>query len=230
MDIYAGLEDKTALASGALRFRTMEQKFESNILDSFKAAEGVTIPSVLFELLPMTSSPCDLYALGVIAVETMMVNASTTLAMALDEALSLARQIALEHDESKPLADRIVEIFSKDDRWSQSLGPHRILHEEIDSAQAASYLPPELWFDALAMIVRLFPGMGPDSDCQDYGYCPSGGLHQVYDKVTEALDSLLLRTRCLLINDWQHNHEIKSLINNYLAEITDQEPSAPVGS
>jgi len=216
VDLYAYLEPDSALASGEWRFRTVGQRLSDTDQTALRAAEGVPIHNTRFEVVPLLSTPCDLYSLGVLAVRALLVDTSTTLPVALDEVLSLARQVAVEHDGSTDLPTRIHNLFDADDRWVKSLGPQRLTHEEVTPDEAFDLVPPALWWDTLAAIVRMFPGMGPDSTCRDYGDASPGAIHRVFDGATRDLDALLLRTRSLIVIDWRFNREIHAMLRKHL--------------
>ncbi|MCK5272077.1 MAG: hypothetical protein KAJ52_05850 [Sedimentisphaerales bacterium] len=216
LDLYAHLEEKTALAAGELRFRTIGQQLNNEQVSSLREAEGVPIPEALFEIVTLLSTPCDLYSLGVLAVRLLLVDKQTTLPVALDEMLSLARQVALEYDETQSLEDRIQRIFDADQRWGESLGAHRLIMEEVAPEDAYTVLPSDLWIRTLAMIVRMFAGIGPDSVCRDYGDAPAGGLHKVFDQSVTDLDELIPRARSLIVADCKFNREINNIIQKYM--------------
>ena len=216
VDLYARLEKAAAMAAGEWRFRTISQAFSPEVLAALKQAEGVPIPNALFDVVPLLSSPCDLYALGVLGVRLLLVDEQTSLPIALDETFSLARQAAAEYDESVPLGERISRLFEQDKRWPASLGPGRLTREEIPPQEAFDLIPAELWYDTLGLLIGLFPGIGPDSQCADFGDAPAGGLHRIFDPVIEGLDTLLLRTRSLIVIDWRFNRQVHSAIRKHL--------------
>jgi hypothetical protein len=144
------------------------------------------------------------------------VDEETTLAVALDELLSLGRQAAAEHQPDRPLGERIRGIFEKDKRYTASLGPHRLTRQDIDAPEAFQWIPPELWYDTLAAVIRLFPGLGPDSLCRDYGDVPALALETVFNQPQETFEKLLVRTRSLIVIDWNLNREVHTAIQSYL--------------
>ncbi len=227
VNLYARMEAQTALASGEYRFRTVAQRFSPEINNQLKTATGVPIGNTPFEVLSLLSTPVDLYALGVLGVRSLLVNPRTPLPVALDEVLSLARQVATEHDPAVSLGLRIHTIFDRDKRWLESLGPQHLVHEEVSPEDAFDLVPAEVWWDVLAALVRSFPGIGPDSACADFGDAPSGGIHKVFDRLTADLSSLLLRTRSLIVIDWRANREIHSVIRNYLTGLAEG-PAGPI--
>ena len=191
-------------------------KHGKGVRAALKAAEGISFARSPFEIVPMLSSPCDLYSLAVLATRVLLVDDKTTLAVALDEMLSLARQVAAEHKPDLPLSTRIGAVFERDGRYLESLGPHRLGRRELSPEQAFRLLPSDLWYDTLGVIVRLFPGVGPDSVCRDYGDVPALALETVFSKPLEDLERLLVRSRSLILIDWNFNREICAAIRGCL--------------
>ena len=216
-DLYAYLDPDSALATGEIRFRTVGQRFGEAEVAALKAAEGVPLRNTPFEIVPLLSTPCDLYSLGVLGVRTLLVDNKTTLPVALDELLSLAHQVAVDHDGSTRLAERVQRLFDSDKRWVMSLGPQRLTHDDVAPEDAFDLVPTDLWWDALAMLIRMFPGVGPDSVCRDLGDAPAGGLHKIFDRAQGDLDALLLRTRSLIVIDWRFNREIYAVLRSQLS-------------
>ncbi|MBN1764501.1 MAG: hypothetical protein JW860_04525, partial [Sedimentisphaerales bacterium] len=219
LDLYGHLEEDSALAAGEWRFRTIGRNLTGSELKSIKAAEGVPIPETPFEIISLLSSPCDLYSLAVLAVRILCVDKETTLPVALDEMLSLARQVKLDYSDEHDLPIRIKQIFDSDQRWGQSLWPQRLIYKNITPADAFEVMPQDLWYKTLAMMVKLFPGIGPDSVCRDYGDAPSGALHRIFDGLLQDLNELLLRSRSLILADCRFNREVNKLIGKYLLRL-----------
>ncbi len=212
LDLFGHVEKETALAAGEWRFRTERQKLPDATIAQLKAGEGVPITETLFDVIPLLSAPCDLYSLGVLGLRALLVNHDTTLAIVTDELISLARQVALEHNAHAPLAERIRSIFQADSRWLNSLGPHRLSRETMTPQEAFDLVPTDLWFETLAMLVRMLPSIGPDSTCRDYGDAPRGGMHKIFDRALADIDTLLIRTRSLIVIDWRFNREIHGVL------------------
>ena len=189
-------------------------------------AAGFRLQNIPFEVVPLLSTPCDLYSLGVLAVRTMLVDAGTPLPLALDELLSLARQVANEYEAGVPLQTRIAKIFAKDNRWLPSTGPHRLVWEGLKPAEAAQLVPIDLWYDTLGVIIRLFPSIGPDSFCRDYGDARPNGIHTAFEAPLAELNALLLRSRSLIMVDWRYNREVHSVIEQCIATLAKEAPPA----
>jgi len=216
VDLYGHLYSTDGLAQGEARFRTVAQTLAAEVVNGLRAAEGVSFARSPFEVVPLLSTPCDMYALAVLAVRTFLVNPQNTLAVALDEVQSLARQAAAEYSAETTLAYRICSIMNADTRFANSLAPHRLVQEPMEPMAAFELLPPELWYHTLAAIVQLFPGIGPDSYCKDYGDAAPLALETVFNKPLEDLEKLLVRSRSLILIDWNSNREVHSAIRDVL--------------
>ncbi|MHC4111732.1 MAG: hypothetical protein ACYSUY_11700 [Planctomycetota bacterium] len=216
INLYAHLEKDSAMAAGEWRFRTVAQNVHDTRVSHLRKAEGVPIADVPFEIIPLLSSPYDLYSLAVMAVRILLVDNTNSLPVTLDETLSLLHQIEAEYDESDGLEQQISELFKGDQRWRQALGPQHLTFDEITPDEAFSLIPSELWLTTLATVLRMFPGPGPCSECRDYGDAPQGGLHKVFEKTMNDLDNLILRTRSFIVADWKSNQEIASVIQKFL--------------
>ena len=91
-----------------------------------------------------------------------------------------------------------------------------MVQEAMEPKQAFNLLPEELWYDTLAALVRLFPGVGPDSACKDFGDVPAFALESVFNTPLADLERLLVRSRSLIVIDWNANREINSVVANFL--------------
>jgi hypothetical protein len=214
VDLYATIEPADGAASGEVRFRTLPQSLPAKVIDALRQAEGVPLPGTPFQTVPLLSTPCDLYALGVLAVRTLLVDDELSLPVALDEILSLAGKSAAAQDPSQSPADRIAALADRHESIAATLGPHRLLREKI--APNAAAFPADLWWDAISLIIRLFPGIGPDSLCRDFGDAPPLALENVFKEPLSELERLLVQSRSLLLVDWNYNREIRSVIGKFL--------------
>jgi hypothetical protein len=217
-DLYGRVDESEALAKGETRFRTIPQLLSEPIQNALEQLAGAPIGSASFEILPLLTSPCDMYALGVLAVKILLVDDENTLAIALDEMLSLARQIAIEHQPDLAIGKRLQSIVERDRRWETSLGPHRLVRDDGIRQAANRVVPADLWWETIGVVTRLFPGIGPDSFCGDLGDAPSSALDQIFDQVIGQIDLLLLRSRSLVVADWNQNLEIHDAIYEVIAK------------
>ncbi len=217
MDLYATLEQDRALAYGEWRFRTVGQRLGEPRKAELSAAEGAPLQNIPFEVFPFLSSPCDLYALAVIGVRTLLVNSRSRLAVALDELTSLAREAG--KDGGGELSARLGERFAQDPRWAEALGPHRLLEAELSSAEAFAALPATVWWDTLAMLIRMLPGVSTHSTCRDYGDAPARALQDVFQRAVAEAERLVRLTRSLIVTDWQDNREVCGVLDALAAKL-----------
>ena len=212
-----GHVDAAAATGGEIRFYGVPQKLSETIVAALRQAEGTPYPNVQFDLVPLLSSPCDLYALGVLAVRTLLVDGDNTLPIALDEVLSLARLLASQQGSPGSLGERMMQAAATDSRWHHLLGPHRMMREAITPEDALSAFPPTLWWNIIAWLVRLFPGVTPESYCRDYADAPSLALEKVFEGPRAELDHLLLHSRSVIVSDVHSHREMRAVIATFLA-------------
>ncbi|HEX7193584.1 MAG TPA: hypothetical protein VF207_01345, partial [Chthoniobacterales bacterium] len=218
VDLFGRVDESQALAAGETRFRTLPQKFPESVQNALELVAGTPVGSASFEVLPLLSSPCDMYAVAVLATRILLVDEETTLPVALDEMLSLARQVAGEFTPEVSLGDRLLKIVDRDPRWATSLGPQRLMRETTTREVAPRVLPADLWWKTLGLVVRLFPGIGPDSICRDFGDAPDSALDHIFEEAINDINILLLRSRSLVVADWSQNLEIHDAIYEVISK------------
>jgi hypothetical protein len=217
-DLYGRVDETEALAKGETRFRTVPQILSEGVRNALEALAGASVAHASFEILPLLTSPCDMYALAVLAIRVLLVDGENTLAIAVDEMLSLAREVALEHKPDMALGKRLQAIIERDRRWATSLGPHRLVRDDGIREAAVRIIPADLWWETIGVVLRLFPGIGPDSFCKDLGDAPSSALDQIFDDPISQINLLLLRSRSLVVADWNQNLEIHDAIFEVIAK------------
>jgi len=84
----------------------------------------------------------------------------------------------------------------------------------MEPKAAYELIPGELWQKTLATMIRFFPGLVAESYCKDYGDAPALALETVFDQGIEELENLLVRSRSLIVIDWNANREIHSAIRD----------------
>jgi hypothetical protein len=222
VDLYGHADKSEALAKGENRIRTLPQKLPADTLVAIQQAAGVPIRKVHFEILPMLASPCDMYALGVLAVRLLLVDEETNLSVALDQLLSLAQQVSTKYSEEKPFPVRLRSVIDEDPRWHLALGPHRLTTRSELRELTPRVIPNDLWWETIGIILRLFPGTGPDSFCRDFGDAPALALERIFDRPLAELEVLQACTRSLVVTDWDQNLEIHEAISAVMAKQANQ--------
>jgi hypothetical protein len=220
IDLHATVDTQGGMSAGEVRLRTAPHKLPPATLERLRAAMGVPIPDVMFEVIPMLSTPCDLYALGVIGVRLLLADDKHPLPVVLDDLFSLATAAAGMMETGHELPERIEQAFISDKRFAQSLGPQRLLADGGTPESAFAAVPPKLWFGVLAALVRMMTRVSPDSRCKDYGDAPASAVHRVFDSTVEDLYALLCGCRALIVPDQQLNAEVRSVVRDCLASAT----------
>ena len=226
VDLYGYADESAALAKGETRIRTLPQKLPDSVMTALGQATGTPIRTAHFEILPVLASPCDMYAAGVVAARILLVDEENTLSVAVDELLSLAQQLATQYDHERPFAERLSAIVDADPRWALALGPHRLIANPGMREMAPRIIPTDLWRDTIGVILRLFPGSGPDSFCRDFGDAPPLALDAIFEKPLAELELLQVRTRSLVVTDWDQNVEIREAIAKVMTKYAAEESSA----
>lgn len=216
LEVFATISEAEGLAQGEVRFASLAQVVSAPLRDALVACEGVPLPRVPFEVMPVMRTPCDVYALAVMGIRMFLVNGTNTLPVALDECLSLARQVASENSFDTTLEERVARIYAADTRWQSSLGPHRLLVEKLSEEEGAALFPRDLWTRFLSVLIRCFPGVGPDSFHSDFGAASPFALEQAFDPALEDLQRLRIRARSLLLIDWSQNREMGEVLADFL--------------
>lgn len=202
-----------SLAANEIRFETLPRSVAASDREALYALKGVPIEGVNYQIQPIASSPCDLYAMAVTGLEIMIDNEKTSLAVALDECLSFARQISLK-ESSVPFAERREHTLEEEPRFWNSLGPQNLCREILNQEEASSLIPNELWWEFFEIVIRMFPG-GRDSWARDLGDVNPFALDSCFLEAVEQLERLIERTRSLLFIDWTSNRELRNILDEF---------------
>ncbi len=133
-------------------------------------------------VMPIVSSPFDLYSLAVLGVFMLLVEDPSRFNKTKVLLENLAERCALlaSEDAQAPLEARIARTLASDAGLASFL------------AQAAPRpIPEDLWLGSIAMLIRALPESGPDSSCANPRDVPAHALHTVFDPLLSDLDRLL---------------------------------------
>jgi len=217
-EVYGEISVKDSLAHGEVRFTSLARSVEAKLASALKESEGVPFHNVPYNVMPAMRTPCDVYSLAVLGVQFLLVNSTNTLATALDEAMSLARELDLRGVEhGNQAAGMIATMMEEDARWRESLGPHRLLDQALETEGARASIPPELWAEVIAFIVRCFPGVGRASFHRDLGDVVPFALEAAFDEPMRNLHSILIKLRGRLLGDDPENVVIRGAIQSFRA-------------
>lgn len=221
VDAYAAPDARAGLGGSELRLRSLAQELPAGAAEKLNQAAGVPIPDVMFEVLPMLSTPCDLYSLGVLAVRTLLVNGGTTLPVAIDEVMSLASAVAAMKppeglEVGAATAAAVGEAMAAQPRFLEALGCQRLVSERVEAGAAAAMVPAKLWHEVLGLIVRMFPGPAWFARCKHFGDAPAGAPQRVYDGTLDGLHGLMNKTRSLIVPDQAMAREVHQVLKELL--------------
>jgi hypothetical protein len=217
-DLFARKTSPEASPKGETRLVTVRQDLPEELNKKLKNAVGHLFERIEFEVLCSSSSVNDLYSLAIIAIRTLLVDEQVTLPVAVDELTSLARETAQHYGEKVPWRERLLAIVREDDRWSEWLGPHRLTREKSLKERASLAVPSELWWSVVGWMVRLLPGIGPDSYCPDFAAAPDSAMERVFERPITDLKALQARTRSLLLGDWVYQDEVRRAIDYLISD------------
>lgn len=111
------------------------------------------------------------------------------------------------------LSDAVKTLFASDTRWPDCLAPHHLVTDELSAEDAFRVVPPALWWDVLAWLIQLFPGLVPESCCESYGGTPVGGQCGPLTRASDALAGLIRRSRAMIVFDVRARREMRRVIS-----------------
>jgi hypothetical protein len=218
VELIGYLDSKAALAAGEAAFRTIPLLLSEEHTATLRSYEGIPFSQIPFEVLQPLNSPCDLYALGVLALRLLYAGSELSLPIILDTALSLLRAASEEQAET-PLESRILNLLRTDERWLAALGTQHLIRPAAEGeAVVAGSLPEEVWSRVLATILPFFPGRSPESFCRDLSDGPTLAPQKVFEPALEAIERTLNIVRTMFLSDWTYNEEMTEILSPYMVE------------
>ena len=184
---------------------------------ALKRVAGTVFPKSPYEIWPLLSSPCDLFALGVMAVRMLLANSKSNLPVILDEVLSLGRRLGEEPSQENSFVPRLKSLIERDQHLLDLVSPHALIESGDPPPEARSKIRFELWLEVIELLLRLFPGAGSNSFCKSFGDVSPLALETVFDRPIQELETLLLRLRSVLAPSLSANDEIAGVLLEQLA-------------
>jgi hypothetical protein len=216
----------TVIAEGAalrreIEFRTWPRVSTPQDIAQLKRFEGGKIERCWCELIPALSSPYDFYSLSILGVRALLVHENNPLPAVVDELERLGRAAGEQLPSGASLEQTVLvlEKLLAPGASPGCLAANHLFGGLPDAPKESDCLPPRLWAEALAILLRLMPGLGPVSQCSDYGSAPSGGLHKPLEEPLAALESLCARARSLVFSDWNSNREVRAVLAELRADL-----------
>ncbi len=197
-----------------IKFRTWNRDMTPEEIAQLRRFEGGKLERSWCEFIPVLSSPYDFYSFSLVGARALLVNPTNLVSGVIDELERLGRVAGnqLPAGASLPQVVDAVEKILAAEKGNEILSAVQIFGQLPNRPKQVDFLPPRMWAETIALLVRLMPGLGNASVCADYGAAPSGGLHVPLEETIAALENLCARARSLVISDWNSNRELRSLL------------------
>jgi hypothetical protein len=226
LPVHARLSEEQGRSAGEYSFRSLAFHIPESLVAALTKTDrfAATFHRVPFEIIPMLSTPIDLYSLAIISLRILVGNSRNNLGDVVDRVESLISHLENSAEKAADLPSRIAGAFGvsergdvsdENNRFVQVLGPQNLLEVEMSAAEAFQLLPARLWFETLAMVLRSFPGRGVENICKDYGDASPQALERVFERPLEDLEAIALKSRSLVMVDWTMTREIQSVLNEF---------------
>lgn len=212
LEFYAHVHTSETVGPKEARFRTVATKLSDAVIARLKESSGSTFQRAPYEVWPLLSSPCDLYSLGIMAIRLLLANSRSNLPAIVDDVLSLSRCFGKDTNEKDELKPQLLALLENEQKLLDLVSPHSLIERDWTPAQARSHISSDLWFDAVCLLLRLFPGAGAHAYCQSFGDVSALALETVFDKPIHELEVLLARIRSLLLPSLTANEEIAGVL------------------
>jgi hypothetical protein len=197
-----------------ISFRTWPRIFTPEEIAQLRKFEGGKVGRCWSELIPALSSPYDLNSLSILGARALLVHEKNPVGKVADQLEELGRSVSEQLPEKATLEQTmaVVERLLTSNAGREALASIHVLGSLSDVGKDPDWLPTRLWAGALAVLLRLMPGLGSVSQCADYGAAPAGGLHTPLDEPLAALEGLCARARSLVFCDWNANCEVRAIL------------------
>jgi len=180
---------------------------------------GTSFAKSPYEVWPLLSSPCDLYSLGIAAIRILLANSRSNLPVVIDDILGLARHIGKDPVEEDKFLPKLKSLLEREPKLLDLVSPHSMIEFDWKPEQARSQILMEIWLEAIALLLRLFPGTGSQSYCKSFGDVSPLALETVFERPLQELETLVLRLRSALAPSLSTNEEIASVLLQVLANV-----------
>jgi hypothetical protein len=149
-------------------------------------------------------------------VRILLANSNSNLPVVLDEVLGLARHLGKDAKKEDAFPPKLKSSLERDQRLLDLVSPHHLIESGGSPQEARNKIQMDLWLEAIAFLLRLFPGAGPQSFCKDLGDVSPLALETVFNRPIEELERMVLRLRSVLVPGLSANEEVASVIVDQL--------------
>lgn len=217
LEFYAHVYTAEAVGPREARFRTVPVKLADAMQARLKSSAGTTFAKSPYEIWPLLSSPCDVYSLGIMAIRFLLANGKSNLPVIVDDVLGLARHLGKDAGDGEKLQPKLKALLEREKGLMDLVSPHALIQREWTPEQARAQIHMDIWLEAIALVLRLFPGAGAHSYCKSFGDVSPIALETVFDHPIQELESLVLRLRSALAPSLSANEEIAGALLEQLA-------------
>jgi hypothetical protein len=133
-----------------------------------------------------------------------------------DDVLGLSRRVGKDLERPEEYQARLRSLLEGEKELIDLLSPYRLTESDATPAEARANIHLDLWLETIGWLLRLFPGAGKHSYCQDFGDVSPLALETVFDRPIEDLERLLIRLRSVLLPTAAANAEISKVILDQL--------------
>ena len=175
-------------------FRTWPRVISSEHVGQLKRFEGGKLALCWCEFIPALSSPYDFYSLSVLGVRALLSHKNNPLSKVLSELERLGRAAGKHLSPGATLEQATAAIAHLLDQGAGAgrLDVHHLFGELPDAPELVAAVPPRQWAEAITLILRLMPGLGPVSQFSDIGAAPGAGLHVPLEEPIAVLKTFAL--------------------------------------
>ncbi len=216
VEFYAHVYADEAVGPREARFRTVPMKLPDAIVATLK--HTTAFAKAPYEIWPLLSSPCDLHSLGVIALRVLLADGNTNLPATADDVLGIARRLGKDEAKAGAFLARVKTLIEQDTKLFDLLSPHKLAGQKLAPVEARAQIHLPIWVETMAWLLRLFPGAGSQSFCQNFGDVSPLALETVFDAPIQDLEALALRLRSVLVPTTIANEEIAEAVLELLAK------------
>ena len=216
LEFFAHIYTSEAVGPREARVRTVPAKLAESASAHLQRSAGTVFARSPYEIWPLLSSPCDMYSLGVMAVRILLANSNSNLPVVLDEVLGLARHLGKDDKGEDAFLPKLKSSLERDQRLLDLVSPHHLIGSGGSPQEARNKIQMDLWLEAIAFLLRLFPGAGSQSFCRDLGDVSPLALETVFDRPIEELERMVLRLRSVLLPSLSANEEVASVVLDQL--------------
>lgn len=203
-----------------IEFRTWPRAMNTKEFTELKRCEAGKLELCWCELIPSLSSPYDMYSLSILGMRVLLSHLGNPLSVVVDEMERLGRTAGkhLQGNSSFQEAVSVVERLLGEGMGGGCLKAEHLLAGQLSRQASSEWMTPRLWAETLTILLRLMPGLGPLSECADYGAASDGGLHMPLEKPIAFLEQLTARARCMVFSDWSANREIRLALEDVFSD------------